>query len=231
MATERPVRNYKCSDRTLISGGLVLVENFKAHKAAFEEVRGDMEGTFAEDLKTRLDKAADLNLGDTSNEGTLDGTTPLAQAKELAKEKVALMKNTVEARFGSDPAAQKKHLADLGLDKHYAKFYAGDDESALELYTKMKLALSGATKTELVAAGIKGTLLDNALAALLPLSNLNTTQEGEKGADKTLTDANILEFNAIHAILMDICSQGQTLFAKNAAVKDKFVWGTVTRGM
>lgn len=224
MADNRPARMYNCSDRNFITAGQVLITHFTDHKARFLEVRSDMADPFGPNLKIRIDTAADVNLGETRNQGARASSADLKVAKELAKEKVSLLKGTIESRFKDSPADRSKYVSALGLDLHYSKFYSGSDESAFELYTKMKTALAGPIKAELVAKGLAAGLMDNALAALLPLQPLNVSQETEKGQGKELTDAGINEFNAIYKILIDICDQGKVIFKAEPAIQQKFVW-------
>jgi len=229
MSIVRPARLYNCPDTNLITAGLVVVSSLKDHLPDFIAIRSDMADPFAPNLIIRLENASEQHLGETRNEGPKASTAPLAQAKELAKEKVSLLKNSIAARFKGEEVKIKKFASDLGLDRHYASFYAGNDQSAMELYAKFKSAETAGIKTEMTAAGLNAALFDNALAALQPISALNVSQEGEKGKGKEFTDAAIQEFNEIYKVLISICDQGKAIYTKSPAVRDKFVWDTIVK--
>ena len=229
MSISRPTRLYKLSDSAFLNGGLLVLEAFSPVKADFLEVRGDFADPFYANLKKRIEDAMKVNLANTSNQGPKASTPDLKAAFEASKEQVAKLKNTLESKYKADPAKKAKYLADLGLDMHYADFYADKSSAATELYEKMNSALAGPLKAELLAEGFAAPLFDKALTLLQPIAGLNLSQEGEKQAGKGVTDENITEFNAIYQVVIDICDQGKALFVKNPAVLDKFVWDKVVR--
>lgn len=231
MPESRPVRIYKCSDTILLTAGSVLLRHFITHKADFLKTRTDFADPFAENLQQRIDLASSTNLGTTKNQGPKDATAPLTLQRNLAKEKVQLMKNSLESRFVDNKELKAQYLFDLGLKQHYTSFYDGNDTSARELYLKMNLALSGPLKAELTASGLATILFDEALSSLQPIGNLNEDQEQEKGQDTTITDANIIEFNALYTIFMGIANQGKAIFQKQRAIHDKFVWDIIVSRM
>lgn len=231
MSDPRPIRIYKCTDAQLITASYIILENMLTHKADFLAERTDFVDPFAENFKIRIGNASTTNLGESGNEGPKTATAPLETQKELAREKVQKMKRSIEAKYNSNPTRLKEIKNAMGLNEYYESFYAGDDNSATALYGKMKTALDSPLKAELVAAGHAAPLFDNALAALLPITGLNVTQELEKGADLGLTDANINEFNAIHAITMDIANQGKSMYQQQPDLLDKFNFSKIVESM
>jgi hypothetical protein len=229
MSDSRPTRLYKVSDSAMLNGSLLVLEAFSAHKPDFLEVRGDFADPFHDDIKKRITDGMKVNLANTSNQGPKASSPDLKLAFTGAKEQVAKLKNTLEAKYKAEPAKKAKYLSALGLDLHYADFYAEKSSGATELHQKMNTALAGPLKAELLAEGFAAPLFDKALTLLAPITGLNLSQEVEKQAGKGITDENITEFNAIYQIAIGICDQGKALFASNPATLDKFVWDKVVR--
>ena len=229
MSTPRPTRRYNVSDSALLNGTLLVLEGFATNKADFIEVRSDFADPFYTSTKKRVEDSMKENLGNSSNEGIKASTPDLKIAFATAKEHIAKLKNSIEAKYKTNPDKKSKYLSAMGLDLHYSDFYAEKSSAATELYQKMNNALTGSLKTELLAEGFAAPLLDKALLLLQPITGLNLSQEGEKLGGKGVTDDNIIEFNAIYQIAIGICDQGKALFAKKPAQLDKFIWDKVVR--
>jgi len=197
-------RNYRCSDAKLLVVSNVVMENFEQHKDQLIAKRKTWADPFADELKSKIEKALDILGINTKIEQTAT-TRQLVNRQAKALENVTTFKIQTEVDFEDDPGMLKQIEDALGFSKSYDRAKSGSQEALIELLTTFKINMTPELRKKIENAGTDGAIIDELIDMRDEINTLNVQQEMLKGSTTRDTALNVEELNDIYKQVIGIC--------------------------
>lgn len=208
----------------------VISDHFERNISELSQAHTAWNPAYAASLKTRIDSVAASFLGIKTRDELFNATKTLGNFIEPIKEKLSTVKTQVNVIFKKDAATHARILTKLGFTSKTKVVALSQPELIAQLIT-FKRNLTPELNTELTAAGIPRSLLEDIVKSSDPLVNANSLQEMLKGTTKQATDAVIKEFNALYEEIIGICKIASNFYKKDPVKKEMFTFAKVLRNL
>lgn len=220
-------RNYSCKDVDMLLASKTIAESFRANISELSAISTVWTEPYALDLLARIDNAAGNYLGTNAKKDLRVATAALVGIQIPAIRDVSFFKVQVSAFFRNNPGRLGEILNSLGYARFMNSAQKGNQEALTQLLYAFKSYMTPALRTEIMAKGISGTLIDNITGYSDTFRLANEAQESFKGSTKSITQELSNTFNAIYAEIMNICSIASAYYKYDSVRKQQFTFSKV----
>lgn len=229
--TTNTKRHYSIKDVEMIIAAATIIESAIKHKDFLQSKRSTWADPFFDNIGERIDNASQVHLGVDNAKELRQASQVVYSIQKTALDELGDIKVQISQDFKKDPQRKAEILTQLGFTSYYATALKMDQEALIDLLYQFKNNLTSELKSEIVAKGTAGDLLDTVAGYAGTLKNANITQEGFKGTRKEITAAAIAEFNEIYDAVISITKISQRFFRDNPAAKQQFSFEKVAKTM
>lgn len=225
-------RNYSASDADMLTAAATIVDNAIEKKEFLVTKRPSWADPFFPDLKARIEAAITQILGASSVAELRRTTQRVNVLRNTASANLAELKVQLREDFRDDSVLSDRIFTELGLmsGNKFVKFADYDQQRFAQLLQQVKTGLTPELRAQIEGKGVHAGLLDDIVQNADDFFALNTGQEVQKGASKSLTDASITELNAIYTAISGVAKIARTfLRGEPKTERDKFSFKGIVR--
>lgn len=213
------------------SAASTVIENALAHKAELIARRPGWADSFLPDMQNRNQNAFTVYLGIDNAKNQREATAAVVSIQKQAIKKLAEFKVQLIEDFRKNKARRDELLKQLGFAAHLKNTQKNDQEALIELLYQFKTNMTKTVRNEIASAGTPDELIDEITAFADALKAANVNQEFLKAARKEITAAGVAELNGIYEQVISVAKISAKLFADNPAVKEKFSFAKILKGL
>jgi len=217
-------RFYSSSDVDMLTACSIVVDRAIEQKELLIARRASWADPYFANLKLRISKTYDEQLGVNSNVEMRKSTQEADSARDEALKALKVLLEEVRIHARNEPARRDEILKQLGYaDSNKWK----KQKDVLEHLQVVKLAL-----TESLIAELKQKGIDPALLALMGkhADNVRQTyifQKNTKGLRKKITRDSVGEMNKLFLDVSDICRLIRVHFPKDNLMKERYCYQSI----
>lgn len=220
-------RAYSGKDVDMLTACAAITDSAIAQKAFLISKRPNWADPFLPDLKIRIDNAFSDILGIDNAKEMREATQVVSNLQKNALRDLAEFKVQLMEDFKSNKKRRDEILNQLGFTAHLKDAQNKDQEALIELLLKFKKNMTAALQTEITNAGTSATLITTIISYAGVLKNSNITQETLKGSRKEISQAGVIELNAIYNTSISVAKISFKFFKANKALQSQFSFAKV----
>ena len=151
-------------------------------------------------------------------------TTIVDNPAKQAKNGLSSFKIQLDADFRKNKIRLTEILDNLGFSLYFKKAINGGESNLVSLLERFNTNMTTGLQTEIVTAGgnIANITLLKTLAATFPIAC--TLKEKLKGDKKTVTEAQVIDFNYAYNELKAVCKTATNIYKTDAVKKQLFFY-------
>ena len=223
MATPRPNRKYNCTQAELYAICTIGWQSYQENLPGFEGFSTLYTATTATDALAAIESAKNLPDFQARNEATETAYIQMGQTAEQCLTKWRSLRSYIKASFPQE--LHKPKIESAGED-HYNKALSRNwGETQLMLTSALSFITDNTA--ELTAGGMPATFQTDLVTLQTDFTGYYSTFTDSGQDEHEGTDAKVIANNAIYETLQRMFEDGQIIYEKDAAKRDRFIFQRV----
>jgi len=226
---ENVKKMFNCSNMDLLLTANTIAENFKDNIDELSEANDNWNGTYADDLKARIDNAIRNHIGVNPRKDLRNATLNLNKLIADVKNDLSSFKVSVRSFYHEQPDKIEEIFNNLGVKHYFRKSTSKSQGNFIKMLCTFRTNMTDDYRKEFKTIGIKDSIIDNIINKAGAIEAANVLQEKLKGVAIIIASDNIALYNSIFTEIIGISKIAAAFYRKNPAKKNLFTFTKIAR--